>query len=187
MSKNLLETIKCLDGEVFHLPYHQQRLDFSRKKLGFSTPLLLSLKPPKKGLFRCRIVYAQKIEKIEYLPYTAKKINTFKLVHSDLEYDLKYEDRQELNNLMTEKADEIIIIKHGLVTDCSLANLCFFDGKEWLTPKTPLLKGTTRQRLLQEKKIKEKDIPYQNIQNFEKMALINAMLDFHIIENAIIL
>ena len=187
IEKNLLESIRCLDGEVFHLQYHQERFDASRKALGFTDPLTLEIIPPPKGLFRCRVVYAKTIKKIEYIPYTPKKIRSFKCVHSQLDYSLKYEDRTALNQLLSSEADEIIIIKDGFVTDCSIANLCFFDGKEWLTPAKPLLKGSTRARLLQEQRIKTRDIHYKELQNFEKIAIINAMLDFCVIEDAIIL
>ncbi|MDF1881810.1 aminotransferase class IV [Sulfurimonas sp. MAG313] len=182
----LLETIKCLDGKIFHLSYHQKRLDNSRKKLGFTDILKLQLTPPKQGLFRCRVIYEKTIEDIEYIPYTIKDIKCFKLVHSDIVYDLKLENREELNALRFEDADEIIIIKNELITDTSIANICFFDGKLWLTPSKPLLKGTTRQRLLEEHKIVEADISCKEIHKFSKIALMNAMIGFHIIENAII-
>jgi 4-amino-4-deoxychorismate lyase len=184
----LLETIKCLDGKVYHLDYHQKRFDLSRKRLGYNNPLKLFLTPPLKGLFRCRLIYEKEIEKIEFVPYNPKEFKRFKLIHSDITYDLKYEDRDEINALMAKKedADEIIIVKDSLLTDTSIANLCLFDGKDWLTPRSPLLNGTTRQRLLDEKKIKEADISYEDIQKFSKIAIINAMIDFHIIENAII-
>lgn len=184
----LLETIKCLDGKVFNLDYHQKRFDASRKKLGFKNHIRLFLTPPSKGLFRCRLVYEEEIEKIEFVPYELKEIKTFKLIHSDINYDLKYENRDEINALlqMKENADEIIIVKDSLVTDTSIANLCFYDGKDWLTPKSPLLHGTTRQRLLDEKKIKEAHISYHDLHKFSKLAVLNAMTDFRIIENAII-
>ncbi|HIC43955.1 MAG TPA: hypothetical protein EYO73_06595 [Sulfurimonas sp.] len=169
--------------------YHLKRLNASRKALGFHTPLTLELHPPKHGLYRCRLIYEEGLEKIEYLPYIMKLPTSFKLIHSNISYDLKYEDRTSLNNLLKEKnkADEIIIIKQGLISDTSIANLCFYDGNKWLTPKTPLLKGTTRQRLLDENKIHLCDISYKDIHKFSKIAVINAMIGFQIIENAIIL
>lgn len=184
----LLETIKCLDGQCFNLPYHLKRINTSRQRLGFDSPLELSLTPPKKGLFRCRLVYENEILKIEYLPYEMKLPHSFKLIHTDISYDLKYEDRDELNTLVGKKedADEIIIVKDGLVTDTSIANLCFFDAGEWLTPSKPLLNGTTRQRLLDEKKIITADIHFEKIHTYSKIAVMNAMTDFQIIENAII-
>ena len=187
MNKRLLETLKCLNGKVYHLPYHQQRMDYSRKVLGYSTPLTLSLNPPKKGLYRCRVIYDENIIKIEYLAYTQKPIHSLKLISTDINYALKYEDRSEINALISDESDEIILVKDGLITDTSIANICCYDGTQWLTPKKPLLKGTTRQRLLDENRIYEADIKKEDILNCEKIALCNAMIDFSIIEDAIIL
>jgi 4-amino-4-deoxychorismate lyase len=184
----LLETIHILEGKALHLPYHQKRLDASRKCLGFHSALHLKLSPPKEGEYKCRIVYEKEIESIEYLPYHKKEIRSFKLLNSDIVYDLKYENRDEINALLQHKssADEIIIVKNGLVTDTSIANLAFFDGENWLTPRAPLLKGTARQRLLDEHKIRCVDIAFTQIKNYKKIALMNAMVGFCVIENAII-
>ena len=190
MSKNrLLETIKCLDGSVFNLDYHQDRVKSSRLQLGLNDRLDLKLSPPKSGLYRCRIIYEKEIEKIEYLPYKIKEVRRFKLLDTDISYELKYENRDEINRLFDkrEEADEIILVKNGLITDTSISNLCFFNGEEWLTPKSPLLKGTTRQRYLDEKKIFLADIQEKDIKQYTKIALMNAMIDFYIIEDAIIL
>jgi len=185
----LLETIKCLDGSVYNLGYHQDRVNTSRERLGLTDPLKLELSPPEEGLFRCRIIYSDTIHSLQYLPYQIKQPSRFKLIETDISYSLKYEDRDAINALFNKKeeADEIIMIKNGLVMDSSIANLCFFDGEKWLTPKYPLLKGTTRQRYLDLAKIQEADINANEIQNYSKIALMNAMLDFYIIENAIIL
>lgn len=185
----LLETIHILEGEALNLEYHQERVNQSRAQLGFHDLLTLELFPPKTGEFRCRVLYEKEIEKIEYLPYKRKRISSFKLVHSDIVYDLKYEDRTAIEALLAKnpEADEIIIIKDALITDTSIANLCFFDGTNWLTPKRPLLHGTCRQRLLDKRKIIAADIDYRTLKNFSKIAVMNAMTDFQIIENAIIL
>lgn len=187
-SSKLLETIRCLDGNVLHLNYHQKRMNLSCRILGYTDNISLHLNPPKLGLYRCRVVYEKEIEKIEYIPYIKKNISSFKLIHSDISYSLKYENRDEINNLYKQRgdSDEIIIVKNGLITDTSIANICFFNGKEWLTPKNPLLNGTTRQRLLDENKIKTADISYKEIKKYSKIALLNAMIDFDIKENAII-
>jgi len=185
----LLETIHVLEGKALNLSYHQQRMDRSRFQLGFKDTLELKLSPPKSGEYRCRVLYEKEIEKIEYHSYKRKDLSSFKLVHSDIVYDLKYEDRSEINALLEKypEADDIIIVKNALITDTSIANLCFFDGNHWLTPKRPLLYGTCRQRLLQTQKILPADIDYRSLKDFSKIAVMNAMMDFHIIENAIIL
>jgi 4-amino-4-deoxychorismate lyase len=52
----------------------------------------------------------------------------------------------------------------------------------WLTPKTPLLNGTTRQRLLDDGKIVEAEIKVHELRRFTKVALLNAMIGFDILE-----
>ena len=92
-SITLLETIKCEDGRISNLIYHQKRCNESRKELYHSTDTLdlaSIIIPPKNGLYRCRIIYADHIESIEYIPYTPKKINTLKVITSSLDYHLKY-------------------------------------------------------------------------------------------------
>ncbi len=182
--QELFETIKIEDGKIFNLQWHNQRLNRSRLEL-FSIDKPINLldyidSPPKQGLFRCRIIYATEVKSVEYLPYTPKKFKHFKIVESNLEYDYKYSDRSELNRLMVEGYDEIIIEKENLLTDTSIANIAFYDGKEWLTPKRPLLRGTTRERLLEEGFLTLKDIKKENIKEYSHFALMNAMIGFQI-------
>jgi len=186
MSKKYLETIKSLDGKLYHLTYHQQRLEEVLKSLdGVKTYNLEELlNPPKKGLYRCRVVYSESSIDIEYIFYKKQFPRTLKLVYNDeIEYSKKYEDRTSLNELLTLKAscDDILIVKGGLISDTSIANIAFFNGREWVTPKRPLLKGTTRARYLQTEKIIVQDIFVDDINKFTKVALMNAMIDFDII------
>ncbi|MDF1878747.1 aminotransferase class IV [Sulfurimonas sp. SAG-AH-194-C20] len=183
MNKNFFETIKILDGVVLHLEYHQERLNAA---LDSSDRYVLHaiVKPLKKGLYKCRIAYDIEDIKIEYLKYTKRKVESLKLVYCDtIIYDKKYSNRDALNALFAkrEMCDDILIIKKGLVTDTSIANIAFFDGVTWFTPKTPLLKGTCRARLLDKGQIVEKDIKVKDIKRYKKIALINAMIDFDII------
>jgi len=133
----LLETIKIEDGEVFNLSYHQARCDESRKALFHSTDRLdLSslIQAPPKGLYRCRILYDEKIHSVEYIPYSPKEIHRLKIVSSDLEYEHKYANRDTLNKLLQAQpdTDDILIEKEGYLTDTSIANIAFYDGKQWL-------------------------------------------------------
>ena len=186
MKHSFLETIKAIDGEVQHLLYHQKRYEGVLNSLAIKNVHNLKeiLNPPKKGLYRCRVVYSTKDIKVEYIPYIKRQVQKLKLIESNtIEYSKKYADRKELDSLFLQKGegDEIIIIKNGFVSDTSIANLAFFDGDLWLTPKTPLLEGTTRARLLEKSKIFEKDIRVEDIFSFKKIALMNAMIDFDII------
>lgn len=75
--------------------------------------------------------------------------------------------------------DDIMIVKNGCITDSYNANLIFFDGRLWWTPDTPLLAGTQRARLLDEKRIFPRRIMPGDLVQFEKAGLINAMLNMN--------
>jgi len=65
-----------------------------------------------------------------------------------------------------------------LRSDSFSSNIIFYNGKEWVTPDTPLLKGTQRQYLIDKGFIKEERITDKDILKYSKLKLINAMLDF---------
>ena len=73
-------------------------------------------------------------------------------------------------------------MKNNLVTDSYYANLAFYDGSNWLTPKSYLLPGVKRQYLLEMGLISEIEISLVDIQSFQKISLINAMLNLGEIE-----
>ena len=140
-------------------------------------------------LWRCRIVYDATSVNIEFIPYQTRVIRRLQLIEADtLDYAFKYADRSEIDKLFASKngADDILIVQNGLITDTSIANIAFFDGTQWLTPADPLLKGTTRARLLDEKKIFESEIHVDDLNKFTGFALMNAMIGFQRIENGII-
>ncbi len=185
----LLETLRYELGEFSNLRFHQNRMNNSRKVL-FNCTDEIDLIPVlressnniyDKKLYKCRIVYDTKVRKIEYIPYQIPYINSLKLVRSDeIEYGHKYFDRQKINDLLTQKdkADDIIIVKNGLITDASYANLLFYNGKQWLTPAFPLLKGTQRALLLHQERLHVADIRVEDLRQFNKIRLINAMFKF---------
>ncbi len=187
----LLETIKLEDGEIANLSYHQARCTQSRQKLFNSTDILeLSslIHPPylsNKGLYRCRILYAKELHSIEYIPYVEKDIQTLKIVPSQIDYSVKYANRDALNTLLLsyQDVDEIIIEKDGYLTDTTIANIAFYDGKQWLTPTTPLLNGTMRAKLLDEGFLQRSDIKKEHLSHFSKVALINAMVGFKVLNH----
>jgi 4-amino-4-deoxychorismate lyase len=186
VNNKFIETIKALDGEVFHISYHQKRYESVLKYFGAKKfeNLLDYLNPPKKGLFRCRLVYDLHTIKVTYHEYKKKEIKSIKLVYDDkIDYRFKYEDRTSLNELFEKRdgCDEILIIKNSLVTDTSIANIAFYKDGMWITPKEPLLRGTTRQRLLDSAVLTEADVSDEDLNSFEKVALLNAMIDFDII------
>lgn len=180
-----IETINVNDGQIMHLSDHQKRMD--RTIFYFfgthSTPDLESLLSipdhARRGWLKCRVVYDHKVREVSWTPYQVRSISSFGLVHAnDLDYSFKYADRKIFSHLITQaETDDIIILKNGLITDSSYANLLFRSGDQWITPAAPLLPGTQRKRLLQSGAIKEESIRARDLHHFDQIKLINAMLD----------
>ena len=186
MSKKYLETIKSIDGVIFNLPYHQQRLESVLHSLKNATIHKLSdiLNPPKDGIYRCRVLYDENSVEIEYIPYYKRHVKSLKLIFNDeIEYSSKYADRSSIDELFLLKGecDDILIVKSGLITDTSIANIAFYNGTQWVTPKRALLRGIMREKYLQTEGLVEEDIFVEDLKTFSKIALMNAMIDFDII------
>ena len=184
----LLESIKIENAQIYNLTYHQARCNQSRQQLfGCTDTLDLSsvIHPPPHGLYRCRIRYAHTVQTVEYLPYTPKTINTLKIVSSNLEYELKYADRSALDALLSANpdVDEVLIEKEGYLTDTTIANVAFYDGKRWVTPQKPLLKGTMRTKLIDEGFLHPAPIKKEDLSSFKQVALMNAMIGFNILNH----
>ena len=132
--------------------------------------------------YKARVVYGEQgVETVEYAPYSMRNINSLQVVEDDtITYDYKSTDRSHLNALLEKKgsSDDIIIVKHGLLTDTSFTNLAIYDGKQWLTPKHPLLPGTKRAALLDKAIIREADITLENLRKADRVSLFNAMIEF---------
>lgn len=188
MKSEFFETIKIVDGVVKNISYHQARYESVLKefKRGEFLKLEELLDPPKNGVYRCKIIYNIDNEvNICYFRYQKRVINSLRLIHNDkIDYYFKRNDRGELNELFDKRGscDDILIVKNNLLSDTSIANIALFDGSVWLTPATPLLMGTTRARYLEMGKIIKADIRVDELKNFSKIALLNAMVDFDIIE-----
>jgi 4-amino-4-deoxychorismate lyase len=182
-----LETIRVEEGRVYNLKWHNLRLNSTRGDF-FKNISPLDLRefiknPPKSGLYRCRVIYSKDIENIEYIPYTPKIFKSFKIVDSDINYSYKYLDRRELDGLRVDGVDEVIVEKGGYLRDTTIANIAFFDGKDWITPKNPLLNGTMRAKLIYEKRLILRDIQSEDLKHFLGFALMNAMIGFQIQKN----
>ncbi|PKL40071.1 MAG: hypothetical protein CVV44_07600 [Spirochaetae bacterium HGW-Spirochaetae-1] len=184
----LFETVKIHCGEIIHHVYHNERMNRSRYELFGSTnrlDLREIIDPVPHGFLRCRVSYGEEIHAVEYFPYVMRKFQSFRILERDISYDYKYLNRNDIDRLFNSRdsADDVIIIRQGLVTDTSIANIAFHEGDRWITPAHPLLRGTTRQRYLDSGLLVERSITVDDTLHFSKMALLNAMLDFHIIEN----
>ena len=178
------ETIKCKDYSVYNLPYHKKRMSDT---VGINFNLEEYIYPVNDHLLKCKVVYDQNgIKDILFDEYKPREIKSFKLIYDDeINYKYKSLNREKIDQLysLKEDNDEIIIIRKGLVTDTSIANIAVYLDGQWYTPKTPLLEGTTKNRYLDEGFIKEKDISVSMLKKGTKIALMNAMIDFKEIEN----
>ena len=180
----LIETIRIENGRLLNMTFHNERFNRSRKELfGIKPESMLEglISIPKNlplGKIKCRVVYSREIKAVTFTPYILRKIQTLQLVVANsVEYRYKFQDRHQLEKLTQNIiADDILIIKNGLITDTSYANIIFWDGIKWITPSSPLLAGTMRSRLLQEGKIQTCEIKKSDLRLFKSAKIINAMI-----------
>ncbi|MEM6299695.1 MAG: aminotransferase class IV [Bacteroidota bacterium] len=195
-----LESIRLENGQLPLLLYHQSRvnhtiLEFRKSLVGTPTTaktpfslkqLLKNENLPKEGLFKVRIVYGLTVERLEILPYTVRPINSLQVVDlpSEYDYSFKYTDRSVLNNAFEKrkKADDVLLIRDGFVTDSYYANTVFWKGGKAFVPDMPLLNGVRRKHLLDLGKVQIKTIRKDDIWGYEKVSLVNALLPLGTIE-----
>ncbi|OHD70937.1 MAG: hypothetical protein A2W19_08195 [Spirochaetes bacterium RBG_16_49_21] len=182
----LLETIKIEDGCPCNLELHNERMNSVRFALfGRADHIDLSgiITIPsdcRRGVVKCRMVYAHDIIAIGFERYAKRIIKSLKIVRDDdIDYSYKYENRECIHQLVQRRdgCDDILIIKKDRVTDTSFSNIVFHDGERWVTPSEPLLKGTKRELLLSEGIIQEERISVNDLHRFSRASLINAMLE----------
>jgi len=182
----LIESIKIFDRKFENISFHNQRCNEARaalwnckNKIDISREVALP-DDLSDGLYKCRILYSSQIEKTEFIPYQLPNIHSLQVIHDDtIEYPYKFEDRSRINELFAKRkrCDDILIIKNGCLTDTSFCNIVLYDGKIFFTPNTPLLNGTKRRQLIFQRKIFEKKITQNDLEAFQKIFLVNAMID----------
>jgi 4-amino-4-deoxychorismate lyase len=180
----LFETISIQNGVPENLDWHQKRLNFAMQQL-FKGSSFIDLTdfivvPPEAvaGHFRCRVEYDTEVRSVSFRKYEPKQINSLKLIEDNtIICNHKYADRSQLDQLHAQRVDcdDVLIIKNGLLTDTSYANIIFRNGNRWETPDTPLLKGTCRSRLLAGGFITEARITPADLKKYSEFQLINAL------------
>ncbi len=181
----LLESIRIENGAADLLPYHQRRVDRSRRALFAKSPalklvkLLETIELPASGLFKLRIEYNTEVVRYELVPYNHRPLTSLKLVNADgFTYGKKFTDRAHIRKCLELKGgcDDILMEQHGHLTDASYANVALFDGKHWYTPAWPLLRGTRREQLLEQGIVRPSVIRTRDLDSFKLIRLMNAML-----------
>ena len=182
-----VESIKLKDGVFCRLKFHQQRVNkafdalFPEEEPIRVFERLNEYAIPGEGTYKCRIVYDSDVLSVEFAPYIRREIRTLKLVETEMESSLfKSEDRAEFNAAFAQRGDcdDVLPVRNGMLTDSSYSNIALFDGKDWFTPRLPLIYGVNRTELLEAGKLVEKDIPVDNLKDFQQIALFNAMIEF---------
>ncbi len=185
----LLETIRVDGGKLENIRYHNQRFNNARRELFGATDSLdleEEITVPEHltpGLFKCRVTYGPGILNVDFEPYRQRKITSLRLVHADdLDYSYKYADRSRIDGLFRARggAGDILIVRNGLLTDTSYANVALWNGSHWITPEKPLLRGTCRERLLDEGRVVEGGIPLDSLAGFSDIWIFNAMMQLRL-------
>lgn len=179
----LFETIRVEDGKAHFVHYHQQRVD---RSVGCGCvnldSYIQSIELPDFGCHKLRITYWRDgILLHTVTPYTARTLTSFRLVEAlAIDYACKWENRSAIELLYERRdgCDDVIIVREGLVTDCSFANIALLGGDGWVTPSEPLLAGTCRARLIEQGVLTPKRVSVDSLLDYEKMLIINAMVGF---------
>lgn len=180
----LTESIKVYNGKVYNIQLHNQRCNKARKALfGSNIPLDLrtNIQVPvaySEGLVKCRILYNKSVQDISFEEYSIRMINKLCIIENNtIQYPYKFTERPELNQLYhrRKEADEIIIVKNGLITDAYYYNIVLSRNGDLFTPASPLLEGTRRAALLKKGKLKKADIHIAELDQFDIIYLVNAL------------
>lgn len=176
-----------LDGSIQNAEFHSKRFLESFRKFYWKIPDfdvfddIIIPDAHQRGKVKLRISYNMDGKKYVFQPYIKKEIESLHVViDNTIDYDLKFEDRYQLDQLYKRKksCNDILIARNGWLTDSYYANIIFWDGTGWYTPSTYLLNGTKRAQLLKGDIISEAPIQLKDIRDFQGFQLINAMLDF---------
>lgn len=184
----LVESIRIENKQLHHIDLHNKRFNEARRKLfGIYQNIDLSehIQIPESisdMRYKCRVTTLDGIQiDVEITPYEQRIVKCLKLVEmDDIDYSVKTDQRQLLNKAYDQRGncDDIIIVKNKCLTDSWAANIILYDGVMWVTPDTPLLNGVQREFLIQNKKIERRRITVDDLVNYKKIRLINALVDF---------
>ena len=123
-----IETIRIENGQIHNLPYHNRRMNETRRDVLHQTGFLDLSDCIQPGDYRertkCRVEYDKDILKVEYASYHIRPVSSLRLVADDeADYRYKSTDRSVLNRLfdLRETEDDVLIVRL----------LCWI-GERWL-------------------------------------------------------
>lgn len=180
-----IETICIENGRIENLLYHNQRMNETRREVlqAVSALDLSAYIHPENypGRTKCRVVYAADVQEVTYTPYQIRPVSSLRLVVADTVcYPYKSTDRKMLDDLFALRgdADDILMVRNGLLTDTSICNIALWDGSRWLTPHLPLLPGTKRASLIEAGRLHLAELPVTQLGRYSRIRLFNALIGF---------
>ncbi len=181
----LFETLYVSRGRPFYPECHWERMKLSAKLLWgkkptFRSDILFSFPFPAEfdKVYRCRVEYDTESYRMQMEEYHYHPIRTLQLVDAGtMDYPFKFTDRGMIEERYARRGpcDDILIVRDGMITDTSTANIVFRKEGKLYTPSAPLLRGTARARLLNEGKINEISISVDELGRYSGFTLINAL------------
>ena len=180
-----IESICYDEGKFQRLKLHNERFNLTRYHF-FGTVRDIQLesfleipKQLRENTVKCRIVYGAEIESISYHIYEIKPVRSLQFVIDDtIDYAFKYADRNYLDLLLKNRgqSDDILIVKNGLITDSSYANIVFLQNNRWYSPLNPLLKGTRIKDYMSKGHVTPALLRPEDLHRFSEARLINSMI-----------
>lgn len=182
----LLETFSVKDSYTELLDFHSRRILTTAKELDFCPPDIMDFinilnNVPQIGHFKCSIQYSNKIityhKETEYKKRYISKIKIIEICKNIYKY--KFADRSCFSryDCLVSENEEILFSLNGFLTDTRYTNIVLeTEQGNLITPKKPLLQGTRRDYLINEKLLTTRDICTQDIFKYKKIHLINSLL-----------
>ena len=179
------------DGHPCLLSLHEERMNRTRAAF-FPEASLASLADcfsegmAGAGVWKWRLVYDREgIRECTCTPYRLRPVSSLRLVEADkVDYAYKFLDRSALERCFARRgdADDVLLVRDGLLTDTSIANIALYDGRQWCTPAHPLLCGVKRRSLLESRIITERDIRAEELGRYSLVRVFNALIDWGEVE-----
>ncbi len=174
-----VENGRLPDVEWNNLRVNKTRKDFFTIEEELDLSELIKIpEENKKGLYKCRIVYDTEIRSVTFTEYKRKVIKSLRAVYDDsIDYSYKFADRSRIDELfeLRGECDDILIIKNGLVTDTSSANVVFVRNGKLFLPESCLLPGTRIAALVASGEAAVVRIGIEDINRYDGVFIINAM------------
>jgi len=170
---------------MMNLSYHEDRIDrsliilYGKRELPAIRELIKITTGQDSGVYKYSMVYSNTDFKVSIGLYQKRNIIQLLLLEKpDMLYNLKYADRSVFGNLLSPRDinTEIIFTRAGLLTDTRYTNIALEKDGLWITPEKPLLEGTQRALLLDRSIIIPGNISRDDLKDFSKIRLFNAMM-----------